>query len=202
MNRRNRILRRNIFWVGMCLLTAGCASSHLMVTPDPKTMTGPWTGSCGDVLVRELPAGKEGREYNNTLSGMVLSLERSGLFDNVYYHNQPQGDVDMVLDVQFNRTLHRNLVGETLKAVASGLSMGTLFPVVKYRYNYEMTSDMTILKNGSPDKELHVRSTAAWSGKLMAQLDLPQEIPELQESVYKQLLTELNDYCQASEKGR
>ncbi len=184
-----------------CLSTLGCSATRLSITPESESMPRTFPGSCGQIIVKKMDAGPEQRKFNDALSGFVIALEKSGLADKVYYHLPPKNPVDLMLDLNFEKSEKGYPVGTIFKMLASSFSFGLLMPVFWYDYDYYLITEMEIYKKDQIAHTITAKANTHWSGKLMGLSEIPTEVTGLQESVYRQLLAGLNDYCMESEKG-
>ena len=186
-----------------CLWCSGCSAMRLSVVPPPETIQSNFAGSCGEVVVKKIPEGLEARKYGSNLSDFIVNLEKSGLVKKVYYHLPPKESVPLSLEVHFKQTSTHHPVSASIKSVAGVMSFGILFAVLRFHQDQSLEAGMDIYKDGQKIKMTTAKARSRFSGTYFDMVNtMNPKIQELGESVYKQLLAGLSDYCSEANSGR
>jgi len=197
-----------VFVTVVCLFNSGClgiwqvtkigARTKVSVSPNPANFPGTFSASCGTVAIRRETVEHVDKEHRNVMSGFVNALEKSGLFEETYYHVLPTGGkTDWVLDPRFKKSLRRHGVGHAMKAVLTGLTFGLAVPVVFYHHDFGLQGEVDVYKDNQKIDTVMATANARWSATLFGLPNTWPEIGDLQESVYRQLLMQLGERCLA-----
>ena len=186
------LLRMTFLLAGTVLMTSGCSGTRITVKPDPATLETTFRAKCGTVAVQKNKTGLVVREFVNELID-------SKVFDKVYYPPKAGAPVDLVLNPIFEVEYDRNPVGASTKAVATGLCIMLPAPVTWYNIDYHLSGQLEVYEAGSKVDTLTAKTRSRMSMKLFSMEEekalQPKALSKGKESLYKQLLIELDKYC-------
>ncbi len=181
------------------VLCYGCTGTRMLVTPDPNTLQVSVQKKCGSVVVKEAPPERIYPPAGSLVPGFARELERSGLFEPVFYPSRPDDKSDTILDSRFDVQFQPNFVGNFTKSMVTGLTLFILEPVFWYNFDYALKAEIAIYKGKSMVKTIDAQTKADFDLKFLSfgqATYLEGEIlKNAKESLYKQLLMKLNDYC-------
>jgi hypothetical protein len=177
----------------------GCTGTQMIVKPDPNTIQISVQKKCGSVAVKETTPDRVYPPAGNLIPGFANELERSGLFETVYYPTRPDDKVDIALDSKFNVKFQPNMGGNMTKAFFTGLTLFILEPIFWYDYDYALDAKVDIYSGKSIVKTIDAGTTAEINLKFLSLgqiVNLEGEtLKNAKLSIYKQLLIKINDYC-------
>jgi hypothetical protein len=182
-----------------CLFCVGCTGTNFSVTPDSASINLNVVKKCGVVAVRETPADHVYPPAGNLVPGFATALERSGLAENVYSPARPDDKVDLILDTKFDVVFDPNMGGNLTKSFFTGFTFFLLEPVFWFNYNYNLRGEVNILEGKTKMKTLLASSAGEFSVKMMSLSEVQklegETLSKAKESLYRQLLAELCNYC-------
>ncbi len=182
-----------------CLICAGCTGTNLSVHPDPAYLPMNVTKRCGAVAVKETPADHVYPPAGNLVPGFAIALKKSGLAEKVFYPARPDDQVDLTLDAKFDVLFDANAGANLTKSFFVGLTLFLLEPALWYDFDYNLTGKVEVLRGNAQPQTLQAASDAEISMKLLSLGETQklegEALPKTKESLYRQLLLKLNDYC-------
>ena len=194
-------MNRNVGLILTCLvlLVSGCTGSVVNVNPDPASLKVAISKKCGSIAVKEASSVHVYPPAGNLVPGLVNSLERSGLFDKVYYPSRPDDKVDMILDSKFDVIFEPNMGSNMTKAFFTGFTLFLLEPVFWYDYDYKLSGQIDIKKEENKTGTITAATDSSMSMKFLSLSEAVklegETLAKSKESLYKQLLMKLDDYC-------
>ena len=194
---RFAISRYNIMIIiALMLLISGCTGTKIIVKPDPSSIKPSTEKNCGVVAVKE--AG-ENFVYSGDVQLFAKELEKSGLYDKVYYPARHDDKVDLILDTKFiGKLTHDKVVGFT-QSIIIGLSLFILEPVFWYDYYLDFNGKVAIVVNDNVvdtiESNTHTQMSVKWLSLMSIDNVAVQALKASSESMFKQIINELNVYC-------
>lgn len=178
---------------------SGCTGTAITVTPPPDSLKSNYTGKCGAVAVKEFPTPRVYPPAGNLVPGFANALERSGLATQVYYPARPDDKVDLVLDARFDVNFDANMGANMTKGFFIGLTLFLLEPVIWHDFDYQLEGQVSLLKDKQKVRTINSKTTANMSMKWLslgeaAKLE-GETLSQSKESLYRQLLNDLDSYC-------
>jgi hypothetical protein len=181
------------------VLFYGCTGTRMLVTPDPNTLQVSVQKKCGSAIIKETYPERIYPPAGSLVPGFARELEKSGLFEPVYYPSRADDKSDTILDSRFDVQFRPTIVGNMAKSIAIGLTLFVLEPVFWYDFDYDLKAEIAIYKGKSLVKTINVQTKAEFDLKWLSLgrgWVLEAEIlKKAKVSLYKQLLIKLNDYC-------
>ena len=201
-NKMNCNTKMVMFVVVMSALISGCTGSEVNVKPDPASLQVTITKKCGNVAVKETPTDRVYPPAGNLVPGFAIALEKSGLFDKVYYPSRPDDKVDLTLDSKFDVLFDANTGSNMTKSFFTGLTLFLLEPVFWYNMDYNLNGQVEIKKENAKTTTIQAATEAGMSMKFLSLSDAQklegETLAKSKDSLYKQLLMELDKYCKGN----
>jgi len=183
----------------LCFIIAGCTGTNMTVTPAPDTLQMTVVKGCGVVALKETPAEQVYPPAGNLVPGFATALEKSGLAAKVYYPSRPDDKVDLTLDARFDVLFDANMGSNMVKSFFTGLTLFVLEPVFWFDYNYNLKGNVAIVRDNARVQTLDAVTDAEMSMKFLSLGEVQQlegnTLNKAKESLYKQLLIQLNQQC-------
>lgn len=183
----------------LCFLGAGCTGTSMTINPDPDMLPMSVVKGCGAVAIKETPAEHVYPPAGNLVPGFATALEKSGLAEKVYYPARPDDKVNLTLDARFDVKFDANMGSNLTKSFFTGLTLFILEPAFWYNYNYELKGNVAIVRENARLQTLEAASDAEMSMKFLSLGEAQQlegnTLNKAKESLYRQLLIELNKQC-------
>ena len=192
-------LPRLLVVVAGFLFCSGCTGTSMNVNPDPESIKLSVIKKCGAVAIKESPADHVYAPAGNLVPGFATALEKSGLSDNVYYPTRPDDKVDVILDTKFDVVFDANMGGNLTKSFFTGFTLFLLEPVFWFNYDYSLRGKVDILEGKNRVKTVQANSEGEMAMKFLSLSEVQklegETLKRAKESVYKQLLSEISNYC-------
>jgi hypothetical protein len=186
--------------LGLLLLVflSGCTGTRMLVDPDPSSLQVAITKKCGNVAVKEIPPDRTYPPAGNLVPAFARELERSGLFEAVYYPSRPDDKVDLTIDSKFNVKFHPS-GGNMPKAFFTGLTLFLLEPAFWFDFYYAWDGHVDVYTGKTISKTIEAKTTANIGMKFLsmgqAQVLEGDVLKNGSTSLYRQLIIQLQDYC-------
>jgi len=169
------------------------------VNPDSESIQIAVPKKCGVVAVRESVPDRIYAPAGNMVPGFAKEIERSGLFEAVYYPTRPDDQVDLTIDCKFDVKFDPNMGSNLSKSFVTGLFLFLPEPLFWYDYNYHMNGKVDIYSGKTLDKSVEAQTTSGMSLKFLSlgeAVNLESEtLTKSKSSLYKQLINKLSEYC-------
>jgi hypothetical protein len=184
---------------------AGCTGTQIMITPSPESLQTSASKNCGIAGVKERPADKVYGPAGYLVQGFADFLDRSKLFDKVYYPLRPDDKVDLTLDSKFDVLFEPNMGGNLGKAFAIGITLFLLEPAFWFDYDYTLSGDVDIYKGDTKTSVAKATTNASMSIKFLSFAETvkleSETLQKGKESLYKQIFVEVDRYCKSLKLG-
>ncbi|GEM_PF-1777043 len=184
----------------LCIVVlTGCTGTQMMVNPEPSAIELKGTGKCGNVAVKEMTPDKTYPPAGNLTPGFAAELERSGLFEDVYYPSRPDDKVDLVIDTKFNIFFDPNMGSGAVKSFLTGLTLFLLEPVFWYDFDYTFNGKVDLYEGKVLKKSYNAQTSAEMQMKFLSlgeAVTLESDtLTKAKASIYSQLVRKVGDYC-------
>lgn len=180
---------------------SACTGTQMMVTPSPESLQTSVSKSCGIAGLKERPADKVYGPAGSLVQGFADFLDRSKLFEKVYYPLRPDDKVDLTLESKFDVLFNPNMGENMVKSFAVGITLFLLEPAFWYDYNYTLSGEVDIYKGGTKASAAKATTNASMSMKFLSLGEAvkleSQTLQKGKESLYKQIFIEVDKYCQS-----
>lgn len=179
---------------------SGCSGVKITVNPEPSMVTGSNDYKCGSVALKETRPSLIFSPAGNLVPDFARALERSGMFENVYYPSRPDDKVDLVLDAKFDLVVDPHGGSLMAKSFLTGLLLFIPEPFIWYDIGYNANGQVDLLKDKALIATSSPRVDSEISLKFLSMFDLQQLqseiIVKVKDSLYKQAINDLSRHCQ------
>ncbi len=188
-----------VFPLALAVAFGGCTGTRMNVKPDPASVPTPVSKKCGRVAVKEATPDRVYGPAGNLVPEFAKELERSALFEEVYYPTRPDDQVDLTLDAKFNARFNPNNGSNFTKSFLTGLTLFLLEPVFWFDYYYDLDGVVDIYREKAIVKTINAGATAEMGMKFFSfgeAVNLERDtLTKAKLSMYKQMIKQLDDYC-------
>jgi hypothetical protein len=174
---------------------SACTGTRMLVTPDSTAVQTPVARSGEKVGLRAASGGKTYPPAGNLTEGFSSYLAHDIYPDGVFYPARPDDKVDYTLDSKFSVEMDPHTGSLIAKSFFTGLTLFLLEPLLWYDFDYTVTAEVTVLKDGKPVSTLNKETTARMGAKWLSLSEIPrlegEVLDQAKASIYKQLANDL-----------
>lgn len=177
--------------ISVFILT-GCTGTQIKITPEPTSLEQKINNSYAAVGTRDIPAEKTLPVAGNLTEAFSNEIRSSGFAKEVYYPFRPNDAVDMALDSKFNVTLDPHSGSMFAKSFFTGFTLFLLEPFLWYDFDYSLSGDVSVIKNGKIIKQVSAKTDATVSTKWLSLSEAPalesEALTKAKKSLFWQLM--------------
>lgn len=168
----------------------GCTGTQIKLSREPTTY--PLGQTYDSIGVRDVPATKTLPVAGNLTEAFSNEIRTSGFAKYVYYPLRPDDKVDIALDSQFDVEQDTHSGSLFAKAFFTGFTFFLLEPAFWYDFDYKLSGNVNVLKDGKVVKQAAATTDATISAKWLSLSKLPaleaEALNRAKKSLFQQLM--------------
>lgn len=185
------IMKTNtLFFTIVVFAITGCTGTQIKVSPEPILYHPDQLYT--SIGVRDVPATKTLPVAGNLTEAFSNEMRTSGFAKDVYYPLRPDDKVDIALDSQFNVEQDTHSGSLFAKSFFTGLTFFLLEPALWYDFDYKLSGNVNVLKDGKLVRQATAATDATISAKWLSLSKLPaleaEALVKAKKSLFQQLM--------------
>ena len=174
------------------LMLTGCTGTKVKITPEPMAFDQGVNRSYDSVGIRDIPSDKTYPATGNLTEAFSNEMRTSGFSEEVYYPFRPDDKTDITLDSHFTSEVDMHSGSMFAKSFFTGLTLFLIEPFIWYDFDYTLTGNLVVLKDGKESKRVSGQTEATISAKWLSLSELQslegKALSKAKKSLFQQLM--------------
>ena len=181
--------------LSLSIILTGCTGVRSSVRPDPSTLQAKYSQKFVGIGLKDVPGDRLYPPAGRITDSFARDLEVSGIAKNVYYPARPDDPTELVLESKFDIAMDPHMGSLMAKSFLIGLTLFILEPVFWYDFDYAMTANVDLIKNGQRYKSITAKTDATigmkWLSLSEAQTLEGDALKNSKQSLSRQIIKKL-----------
>ena len=146
--------------LSLSIVLTGCTGVRSSVRPDSSTLQAKYNQKFVGIGLKDVPGDRLYPPAGRITDSFARDLEVCGIAKNVYYPARPDDPTELVLESKFDIAMDPHMGPSMAKAFCTGLTLFILEPLFWYNFDYNLTANVDLIKNGQRYKSITARTDA------------------------------------------